>query len=318
MMPTQMLEFHSLRSVLSPSAFSLNRFSLGGPMGRRWHKLKNRMSATDLKENKWSAFSCSLCSIAAKYACVMQQLIDLLRTSQRAVIFTGAGVSTLSGIPDFRGPNGLYKQFDADKIFDIDYFRRDPAYFYNHARDFIYGLERYQPSAVHTVCTRLEQLGRVHGVITQNIDMLHQRAGSRVVHELHGSPAIHHCLGCARSYTFAETCQQLASSTDVPRCGTCGDVLKPDITFFGEMLPEAPFLAASQLAREADLMLVLGTSLVVHPAASLPQLTLRNSGTLAIVTAGPTPYDDQAALRFEDLSTFASAVGSAFENPASD
>jgi len=238
----------------------------------------------------------------------MQQLLDLLCTSQHAVLFTGAGVSTLSGIPDFRGPNGLYRQLDADKIFDIDSFRRDPAFFYRHTRNFIYGLDGRQPNPVHTACARLEQLGRVRGVITQNIDMLHQRAGSRVVHELHGSPALHHCLGCARSYPFREVRDMLAAGTGVPRCGTCGDVLKPGITFFGERLPDAPFAAASRLAQDADLMLVLGTSLVVHPAASLPQITLRAGGRLVIVNAGATPCDDDATLRYDDLAAFAAAA----------
>ena len=237
----------------------------------------------------------------------MQRLLDLLAQSTRAAIFTGAGVSTLSGIPDFRGPNGLYRQFDADKIFDIDYFRRDPAYFYRQARDFIYGLDGRQPNPVHTACARLERLGRVRGVITQNIDMLHQRAGSRVVHELHGSPALHHCLTCGVARRFDEV-QRMLASAPVPLCPACGGVLKPDITFFGEMLPEAAFAAASVLAQEADLLLVLGTSLVVHPAASLPQLTLRAGGRLVIVNAGETPYDDKAELRYDDLAAFAAAV----------
>lgn len=242
----------------------------------------------------------------------MKPLIDLLRASKHTVIFTGAGVSTLSGIPDFRGPNGLYKQLDADKIFDIDHFRSDPAYFYAHARDFIYGLGGRHPNQVHAACARLEQLGRARGVITQNIDALHQRAGSRVVHELHGSPAMHHCLTCGKAYPFAAVVGMLAGGAGVPHCEACGDVLKPDITFFGEMLPAATFAAASRLAREADLLLALGTSLVVHPAASLPQLTLRAGGRLAIVNAGETPYDDAAVLRYDDLAAFASAVETAF------
>lgn len=238
----------------------------------------------------------------------MQELVAMLQAAQRAVIFTGAGVSTLSGIPDFRGPDGLYKRLDADKLFDIAWFRRDPAYFYGHARDFIYGLEGRAPNAVHAACARLEQLGRVRGVITQNIDMLHQRAGSRVVHELHGSPALHHCLTCGKGATFAEIRERLAAGEAVPHCRACGDVFKPDIVFFGEMLPEAPFAAATRLAREADLLLVLGTSLVVHPAASLPQFTLRAGGRLVIVNAGETPYDDRAALRYDDLAAFAAAA----------
>ena len=243
----------------------------------------------------------------------MQRLIDRLRRAERAVVFTGAGVSTLSGIPDFRSPQGLYRTFDAGKLFDIDSFRKDPAYFYTHARDFIYGLDRHQPNLVHTVCARLERLGRVRGVITQNIDMLHQRAGSRVVWEVHGSPACHHCLNCWHEYAFdairAELC---ADAACVPHCRACGGVIKPDITFFGERLPEQAFAQSARLAGAADLMLVLGTSLVVQPAASLPQMTLRAGGEIVIVTAGETPYDDRCALRYDDLAAFAAAVDSAF------
>lgn len=247
----------------------------------------------------------------------MQRLIDLLRQAERAVIFTGAGVSTLSGIPDFRSPQGLYRQFDADKLFDSDTFRRDPAYFYTHARDFIYGLERHRPNLVHTVCARLERLGYVRGVITQNIDMLHQRAGSRVVHEIHGSPALHRCLDCGWETSFAAVCAALAdASVAVPHCRDCGGVLKPDITFFGERLPEEAFAQAARLARKADLMLVLGTSLVVQPAASLPQITLRSGGALAIVTAGETPCDNACVLRYDDLAAFAAAIDGAFPDDA--
>ena len=133
-------------------------------------------------------------------------LAALLRDSSSTVVFTGAGVSTLSGIPDFRGPEGLYRTLDADRIFALDAFREDPSFFYTHARDFIYGMDQHEPSLVHRVCARWEEQGLIRGVVTQNIDMLHGRAGSRQVIELHGSPARHTCLDCGAGASFAISC----------------------------------------------------------------------------------------------------------------
>lgn len=237
----------------------------------------------------------------------MDRLIEKLKACKRVAVFTGAGVSTLCGIPDFRGPQGLYKQPDAERIFDIEWFRRDPSIYYKGCMELVYGLKNVQPGPVHHAVARLERAGVASGVITQNIDMLHQKAGSRTVYEVHGSPLLHRCLECGRVKTFAEICV-LLETTPVPRCAACGEAYKPDITFFGEMLPEAAFEGAVALAREADLMLVLGSSLTVHPAASIPPLTVRAGGELVIVNAQPTPLDGTAALRYPDLSAFAEAV----------
>lgn len=227
-------------------------------------------------------------------------IVSLLVSARHAVVFTGAGISTLSGIPDFRGPNGIYRHMDADRIFDFEYFRRDPAFYYRHARDFIYPERAPEPSLVHLECARLERRGIVQAVITQNIDMLHQRAGSRTVIELHGSPRIHACQSCEREYPY-EWVRSVVRSGAVPMCEACGGVLKPRIVFFGETLDPEAIERAREEAERADLMLVLGSTLVVHPAAAIPALTLRRGGRLAIVNQGATPLDAQAAWRGEDL-----------------
>lgn len=234
-------------------------------------------------------------------------IITMLQEAERAVVFTGAGVSTLCGIPDFRGPEGLYKKLDADRIFALDGFLDDPAYYYEHARDFIYGMGDVTPGPVHRLCTELEARGTVRGVVTQNIDMLHRRAGSRQVVELHGSPARHVCLACGAAEDFA-TVAPLVRAGGMPRCPDCGAVLKPAVTFFGEMLPAGALEQAGAWASEADLMLVLGSSLMVQPAASVPLLTLRAGGRLAIVNHDPTPLDDLAHWRGDDLQAFCDLV----------
>ena len=123
----------------------------------------------------------------------MKKLIEALKKSPCTVAMTGAGVSTLCGIPDFRGPQGLYKQPDAERIFDIDWFDRDPSIYYRGARELVYGLRQFQPGPVHRALKHLEDMGKLSGIITQNIDMLHQKAGSSNVWEVHGSGVYHHC-----------------------------------------------------------------------------------------------------------------------------
>lgn len=221
--------------------------------------------------------------------------------ARRCVALTGAGVSTLSGIRDFRGKNGLYNDMDAEKIFDINYFYEDPSFYYKSARSFIYNLDEKQPSVVHTALAALEEQGRLRAVITQNIDLLHQKGGSKRVIEIHGSPKIHYCLRCAGIRVPFEEAAAVVRAGELPRCPKCGGVLKPAITFFGESLPVEALREATEEAQEADLMLVLGTSLTVHPAASLPEYTLRRGGEIVIINNMPTPLDRRAALHFDEL-----------------
>jgi NAD-dependent deacetylase len=223
-----------------------------------------------------------------------------LREAAFPIAFTGAGVSTLSGLRDFRGKNGLYQDFDAQKIFDLDVFSRDPGFYYRRTRDFIYGLDAKKPSLVHQMLATWETQGLLKAVITQNVDYLHQRAGSRRVVEVHGSPAVHHCQVCGAVESFEAIRARLEASDSVPRC-SCGGVFKPDITFFGEALPQRAWTEAEGLARQADLILVLGTSLTVHPAAALPELCVRTGGRMILVNDQPTPLDGLAWKVFRDL-----------------
>ena len=158
----------------------------------------------------------------------------------------------------------------------------------------------------------LEKAGKLTGIATQNIDMLHQKAGSSNVWELHGSPLWHHCRRCGKAVRFEAVCEQLRRGAEVARCD-CGGPLKPDITFFGEMLPEAALTQAQSAAIGADVMLVLGTSLTVFPAAGLPNLTLHAGGKVFIVNAQPTALDRYAAGRYPDLREFAEAIESALK-----
>ena len=231
----------------------------------------------------------------------MHQLLSLLRNSSHCVFLSGAGISTLSGIPDFRGTKGIYKQFDADKIFDIDYFREDPMYFYTHGREFIYNLEQKEPNIIHKVLAKLEEQGLVKSIITQNIDMLHQKAGSKRVIEIHGSPVQHTCLHCGRKFPYELISPIVHGPQVVPKCDRCGGLVKPDIIFFGEMLDQNTLMQAFSESSKADLMAVIGSSLVVHPAASLPLNTAKHGGRVVIVNNMPTPLDEYAYLRYPDL-----------------
>lgn len=241
---------------------------------------------------------------------MFDRLIRAVREAKCVGCLTGAGVSTLCGIPDFRGPQGLYKQPDAERIFDIDWFDRDPSVYYRGCAELVYGLDRFQPGPVHHALVALERAGKLQGIATQNIDMLHQKAGSANVYEVHGSPALHHCRRCGDEKTFDEIVKMRATA-EVPRCA-CGGAYKPDITFFGEALPEAAFKAARELAARSEVLLVLGTSLTVFPAASLPRHTLQAGGKVVVVNAQATALDDCAAGVYRDLAAFAEAVMSAF------
>ncbi len=229
-----------------------------------------------------------------------EKLFDRITNAKHLVAFTGAGISTLAGIKDFRGKDGLYKQKDTEKMFDIDIFYKDPSVYYRLAKDFIYGLDEKKPAIVHTVLAELEEKGFLKALITQNIDLLHQKAGSKNVLEIHGSPTEHYCIQCDHKTSFEEVAKT-AKTGEVPLCPKCARQLKPAITFFGEALPQEVMNQAVNEASNADYMLILGTSLQVYPAASLPAYTLRNGGEIAIVNDQPTQFDSYADFIFDDL-----------------
>jgi NAD-dependent deacetylase len=231
----------------------------------------------------------------------VSDLFALIKEAGHMAALTGAGVSTLSGIRDFRGKNGLYNDMDAEKIFDIGYFSKDPSFYYSHAKDFIYNIDEKDPSVVHTTLGELEKRGYLKALITQNIDLLHQKGGSKNVIEIHGSPKIHYCMRCPGIRMSFEEAAAIVRSGGMPKCPKCGGVLKPAITFFGESLPADALRQAVSESQKADLMLVLGTSLTVYPAASMPEYILRNGGKIVIVNNMPTPMDRYAYMLFDDL-----------------
>jgi NAD-dependent deacetylase len=226
------------------------------------------------------------------------RLAALVRERRPCVVLTGAGVSTESGIPDFRSPTGIWAQFDPLEYASLDAFRADPAKVWRFYAPRFAMLTEAEPNAAHRALAELERRGLVQAVITQNIDLLHERAGSRDVVEVHGSIRTSSCRGCGARYELAEIVAQLESA-DVPVCTRCDAVLKPDVVFFGELLPRAEIDRAYALAREAALMVVVGSTLEVWPVAELPLETLRAGGALAIVNNGPTALDDRASLKIE-------------------
>jgi NAD-dependent deacetylase len=222
----------------------------------------------------------------------VELLAQLITSRQPTVVLTGAGISTESGIPDFRSPTGIWAEVDPMEYASIRAFRADPEKvwgFYAKRIDMLTGAE---PNDGHRAIAELERRGLVSAVITQNIDLLHTRAGSKDVVEVHGSIRTASCLECGAMHPLDE------SMLPVPRC-ECGAVLKPDVVFFGELLPRAEIDRAYELARAAALMLVVGSALEVFPVAELPLETLRSGGSLAIVNRGETPLDARAELKID-------------------
>jgi NAD-dependent deacetylase len=225
-------------------------------------------------------------------------LAGLVRESQPCVVLTGAGISTESGIPDFRSPGGLWAAFDPLEYGSIDAFRADPVKVWSFYAPRFSMLASAEPNPAHVALAALERAGLVRAVVTQNIDLLHERAGSREVVEVHGSIRASVCPACGASHGLARVLE-LLQAADAPACEACGAILKPDVVFFGELLPEGAIEEAFELAREAALLLVVGSALEVHPIAGVPLETLAAGGRLAIVNLGPTAYDGRAELKVE-------------------
>jgi NAD-dependent protein deacetylase/lipoamidase len=225
-----------------------------------------------------------------------KRLAELIRERQPCVVLTGAGISTESGIPDFRSPTGIWVRYDPMEYATIDAFRRDPVKVWDFYAKRLQVLRDAEPNAAHLALAELESRGLVAYVITQNIDRLHELAGTRLLIEVHGSIRTSSCLRCGERVGFEEVVR-LVEASGAPPCPACGAILKPDVVMFGELMPEAEIERAFELAREAALLLVIGSSLEVWPVAGLPQETLDSGGAVAVVNRDPTPYDDRAALK---------------------
>ena len=238
-----------------------------------------------------------------------------IRSSRRVAVLSGAGLSTKAGIQDFRGPQGLYRTLgisDPERIFDIDHFFRNPGFFFRFHREFLDLLDRVQPTGAHRFFARLEEEGVLSGIVTQNIDGLHQKAGSRNVLEIHGGVRGNTCTGCGARYDLAAF-RELLTAAEVPRCPLCGGIVKPDIVFFGEGVQALG--ACQALMEEADLLFVVGSSLVVTPAALLPSAC---PGRIVVVNKGEISFSylprNRVSLHAEeDLDTFFQEVEEAYD-----
>jgi NAD-dependent deacetylase len=225
----------------------------------------------------------------------IERLAELMQSRRPCVVLTGAGISTESGIPDFRSPSGIWAHYDPMEYATIEAFLLDPAKVWDFYGRRLEMLGTAEPNDGHRALAELEERGWVHAVITQNIDRLHERAGTRELVEVHGSIRTSSCLSCGTVVPFEDVVDLLPA----PACPVCGRVLKPDVVMFGELLPEAAIDRAAALAREAGLLLVIGSSLEVYPVAGLPGETLAAGGALAIVNRGETQFDSRAAVTID-------------------
>lgn len=237
-----------------------------------------------------------------------------IRDARSVVALTGAGISVPSGILDFRSPGtGLWATVDPMEVAHIDAWRADPARFWEFYGERFAGLRDKAPNGAHDILVELERRGLLDGVVTQNIDMLQRRAGTRELVEVHGTIEHCSCLEDGARFDVEDVLERLHEAADgVPRCDD-GHPLKPDVVLFGELLPEGALQRAYDLASGADVLLCIGSSLEVHPVAQLPGVTQASGGIVAVITAGPTPWDDRAAHKLagdvvEELQGLAEAL----------
>lgn len=236
--------------------------------------------------------------------------ITYINDARRIVAFTGAGISTEAGIPDFRSPGGLWEDEGLMEQLSAPGFRRDPAGFYRAALRLMPGIRGALPTSTHRLLVELEDEGRLAAIVTQNIDGLHQAAGSRNVLEIHGTFRTGRCVNCRRKYEMDDLYHGIAEGrTAVPLCENCGSVVKPDVVLFGDLLPEGIWNDTIREIVQCDLMLVLGSSLIVQPAAGLPRLAVEHGARVIIVNREPTALDHLATLVVHGpMNTFAEAV----------
>ncbi len=224
----------------------------------------------------------------------VDELRNLAGQANHIVAFTGAGISAESGIPTYRGEDGVWHKYDPAKYASINYFQKNPAYYWNFFQEVRYpGLKKAKPNRAHQALATLEEKGNLQAVITQNIDGLHQMAGSRRVLELHGNTTRFFCLECGDRHTMDDISARLETQLP-PTCSSCGGLVRPDVVFFGETLPHAVLEEARREAMGCDLFLAVGSSLVVQPAATLPVIAKEQGARLVIINLEATPLDSIA------------------------
>ncbi|MEX2705659.1 MAG: NAD-dependent protein deacetylase [Candidatus Freyrarchaeum guaymaensis] len=218
----------------------------------------------------------------------------LIKESKKVVVLTGAGISVESGIPDFRGPDGLWKKFDPNKVGTITSFLSNPEDWWKMALELAPVLFNAEPNPGHIALAELEKMGKVQAIITQNIDGLHQKAGSKNVIEVHGNVRSATCLQCKKKYGIDYVISEVEKGNHVPRCAECNGIVKIDVVMFGEMLPEEAISEAYRLAQECDLLIVVGSSLVVYPVAALPGMVINRGSKTVIINMEDTGYTKYA------------------------
>jgi len=225
---------------------------------------------------------------------VIKAIASQIRDSQYAVAFTGAGISAESGVPTYRGEGGLWTKYDPNLYASVYHFHQNPSYYWNFFREVRYPqLKEVKPNNAHLALAEIEAAGNLKTVITQNIDGLHQQAGSSSVVELHGTTRIIYCLDCSRQYSMDEAFARLEIENP-PLCSDCKGRLRPAVVFFGEALNPQILSQAFAEAEKCDFLLAVGSSLVVYPAAEIPLRAKQNGATLAIINKERTPLDDIA------------------------
>ncbi len=235
-----------------------------------------------------------------------RHFLEAVRQSDYSVALTGAGVSTDSGIPDFRSPNGLYSKISQD-TFELDFFLNQPQEYYKIAIEYIHPLADKEPNITHRMLAALQHQNLLDAIITQNIDGLHQKAGATNVIEFHGNVTGFHCIHCGKTYDRAYVDKQIRTH-QVPYC-QCQSLIRPDIVFFGDMIPQESLNAAQLSSGSAKVFIVMGTSLQVHPAAGMASLARRYGARLFIINREPTAMDTLADwVCHTELAAFSQAV----------
>jgi NAD-dependent deacetylase len=221
--------------------------------------------------------------------------LELIKNSEYTIALTGAGLSTASGIPDFRSVgSGLWGEVDPFEVASIYAFRQKPQDFYRWIHPLAQLIVQAEPNAAHQALVELEAKGQLQDIVTQNVDMLHHKAGSKSVYELHGHLRTVSCLRCYRSFPSEEYLNNFIITGEMPTCSSCSGILKPDVILIGEQLPVNVFIEARKLSRTCDVMLVAGTSLEIAPAGDLPRMAVESGAKLIIVNDEPTHLDNVA------------------------
>jgi len=222
-----------------------------------------------------------------------KKLANLIRKSKNLYVLTGAGISTDSGVPDFRSPGtGMWENVDPIATSSVDALYNNPRLFYEEGFSRFIKISSAKPNQGHYMLSRLEELGFLKGLVTQNVDGLHVKAGSKNVWEVHGHLRSGYCLGCKKKYPFEELVQQVELKRIPPICHNCYSMLRPEVVLFGDPMPQFFLELHQKIQRECDFMLVVGSSLVVYPIADLPRL----AGKMSIINKQPTDHDPEAEI----------------------